>query len=456
MTADALSAFVLFGLIVGLRFDVLDPGAEWQVGGIGPGQVAAAYGVIWVASLWILGLYRLRTYWSVRGEVTDVLRAMAVAAVVSFSLIFLLKIENISRLFVLELLIAQPIVTMATRLVLRLFLGWVRDRGFNSRQMLIVGSGKEAREFAREIERNAALGLRIIGYLCGPGAVPKTSDHPVLGTVDQIQEVLHSRVVDEVVICLPPNDWSYVEPVTRICAMEGKIVRVSMRALGGILTGGRYEQLGETPLVTYLNGPDHVVAMVVKRLFDIVLSGLSLIVLSPVLLALVGYIRIRDGSPVLFQQQRVGLHGRLFTCLKFRTMTRDAEERFQEIAHLSDIRGPAFKMTADPRITPTGHWLRKTSLDELPQLINVLKGDMSIVGPRPALPREVEGYSVWHRRRLAMRPGMTGLWQVEARRDDSFDNRANHDLRYIDRWSIWLDLKIMLRTIPAILQQEGR
>jgi exopolysaccharide biosynthesis polyprenyl glycosylphosphotransferase len=456
MTADALSAFVLFGLIVGLRFDVLDPGAEWQVGGIGPGQVAAAYGVIWVASLWILGLYRLRTYWSVRGEVTDVLRAMAVAAVVSFSLIFLLKIENISRLFVLELLIAQPMVTVATRLVLRRFLGWIRDRGFNSRQMLIVGSGKEARAFALEIERNAALGLRVIGYLSGSGPVPKTGDHPILGTVDQIEGVLHSRVVDEVVICLPSNEWRYVEPVTRICAEEGKIVRVSMRALGGTLTGGRYEQLGDTPLVTYLHGPDRVVALAVKRLFDIVISALSLVILSPVLLTVAAYIQIRDGSPVLFRQERVGLHGRPFNCLKFRTMVRDAEARFPEVAHLSEMRGPAFKMTLDPRITRTGTWLRKTSLDELPQLINVLKGEMSIVGPRPAIPREVAGYSVWHRRRLSMRPGMTGLWQVEGRRDADFDNRANHDLRYIDRWSIWLDVKIMLRTVPAILQQEGR
>jgi exopolysaccharide biosynthesis polyprenyl glycosylphosphotransferase len=376
--------------------------------------------------------------------------------VASFSLIFLLKLENVSRVFVLVLLIAQPIVTVATRLALRLFLGWMRDRGYNSRQMLIIGSGREAHEFAREIERHAALGLRIIGYLAGPGGSSRVGDRGVLGTVDQIEEVLHRLVVDEVAICLPSKDWSYVEPITRICADEGRIVRISMRALGGSLSGGRYEQLGETPLVTYLNGPDHVVALAVKRLLDIVVSALALFVLSPLILAVAAYIRIRDGSPVFFRQQRVGLHGRLFTCIKFRTMVPDAEERFPEIAHLSEVRGPAFKMTADPRITRTGAFLRRTSLDELPQLINVLKGDMSIVGPRPALPREVAGYSVWHRRRLAMRPGMTGLWQVEARRDDDFDNRAAHDLRYIDRWSIWLDVKIMLRTIPAVFQQEGR
>jgi exopolysaccharide biosynthesis polyprenyl glycosylphosphotransferase len=456
MTADALSAFLLFGLVVGLRFEYLDPTAQWIVGGLSPEQVAAAYGVIWVGSLWLLGLYRLRTHWSLRGEVMDVLRAAAFATVTSMSLLFLLKFENISRLFVLILLVAQPLLTVATRMALRLFLGWLRSRGYNSRQMLIVGSGKEAREFAVEIERQTALGLRVIGHLAGPGASSKLGRHPVIGTIDEIEDILHSRVVDEVAICLSPRDWSYVEPVTRICEEEGKIVRVSMRALGGVLTGGRYEQVGETPLVTYLHGPDRVVALTVKRLFDILLSSVALMFLGPVMVVIAAYIRLADGSPVLFRQTRVGLHGREFTCLKFRTMARDAEQRFPEIAHLSEVRGPAFKMTDDPRITPTGRWLRRTSLDELPQLINVLRGEMSIVGPRPALTREVAGYSVWHRRRLAMRPGITGLWQVEARGDDDFDNRAALDLRYIDRWSVWMDVKIMMRTIPAMMQQQGR
>ncbi len=270
VAADALSAFLLFVLVVGLRFDYLDPAANWDVLGVDPAQLAAAYGVLWVASLWIVGLYRLRTYWSLRGEAVDILRAVAVAAVASFSLTYLLKLENISRLFVLILFVAQPVLTLASRLALRAYLRWVRGRGQNEQQVLIVGSGKEAREFAREIEGHTALGMRVIGYLAGPGTSPMAGDHPVLGTIDEIQEVLHGRVVDEVVICLPPNDWSYVEPVTRICADEGKIVRVAMQPLGDILSGGRFEQLGDTPLVTYLPGPDRVVALALKRLFDIV------------------------------------------------------------------------------------------------------------------------------------------------------------------------------------------
>jgi exopolysaccharide biosynthesis polyprenyl glycosylphosphotransferase len=453
--ADAVSAMVLFGLVLTLRFDFLDPNAEWRAAA-GTLQVAAAYATIWVGALWILGLYRLRAYWSLRGEFIDLARAAAIAAVTSFSLIYLFKLEDVSRLFVIVLVVSQPIATVTGRLALRTFLGALRSRAYNSRQVLIVGAGNEAREFARELERHSELGLRIMGHLVAPGEHPAPPEYPVIGTFDQIEDVLHNHVVDEVVICLPPRDWSYVEPLTRICAEEGKIVRVSMRALGGALTGGRSEQLGDIPLVTFLHGPDRVVGLAIKRVFDIAISGLSLVLLSPVILGVTAYIRLRDGAPVLFAQERVGLHGRPFKCYKFRTMVPDAEARFPQIAHLSEVRGPAFKLTNDPRITRTGAWLRRTSIDELPQLINVLRGEMSIVGPRPAVSWEVAKYSVWHRRRLSMRPGMTGLWQVEARRDNDFDTRAQHDLQYIDRWSVWLDIKILLRTIPAVWQQQGR
>jgi len=180
------------------------------------------------------------------------------------------------------------------------------------------------------------------------------------------------------------------------------------------------------------------------------------VLLSPVLLAIAAYIRLRDGSPILFRQVRVGMHGRPFTILKFRTMVADADTRYAEVEDLSTTRGAAFKMADDPRVTTWGHVLRKTSIDELPQLWNVLRGDMSLVGPRPAPPREVNQYDVWHRRRLSMKPGMTGLWQISSRLDQDFDDRAKLDLDYIDRWSFWLDLRIVVQTVPAVLHFEGR
>jgi exopolysaccharide biosynthesis polyprenyl glycosylphosphotransferase len=322
--------------------------------------------------------------------------------------------------------------------------------------MLIVGDGPQAREFAREVVAQRELGLQIVGFLAGPHEHEDASTAAALGTVDDIERVLHERVVDEVAICLSPPDWEYIEPITRICEEEGKVVRVSMRAVGGVLGSGYMDEIGDTPIMTFLYGPDRILGLALKRIADVGLSLVLLVLLSPLLLSIALYIRVRDGSPVLFRQQRVGLHGRLFTCIKFRTMVPGAEAMQDSISHLNRVTGPAFKIPDDPRITGSGRFLRRTGLDELPQLLNVLRGEMSIVGPRPAPPREVAGYSVWHRRRLMMRPGLTGVWQVEARQDDDFDRRAELDLQYIDRWSLWMDFKIMARTIPAIISQQGR
>ncbi len=225
---------------------------------------------------------------------------------------------------------------------------------------------------------------------------------------------------------------------------------------GLILPGGIVEDFDGIQVLSLVYGPDRTLGLLGKRALDIVLAAVGLVVLSPVFLVVAAVMVATDGRPILFRQVRVGLHGRPFSIVKFRTMTPDAEERYDDVADLSDTRGPAFKMKNDPRITRIGGFLRKTSIDEIPQLWNVLRGEMSIVGPRPAPPREVAEYDVWHRRRLSMKPGMTGLWQVEARFDEEFDHRARLDLAYIDRWSIWLDIKIIAKTIPAMVANPGR
>jgi lipopolysaccharide/colanic/teichoic acid biosynthesis glycosyltransferase len=189
-----------------------------------------------------------------------------------------------------------------------------------------------------------------------------------------------------------------------------------------------------------------------KRLFDVAVGWVALVLLAP-LLAFVGLlIRAVDGGPVLFRQTRIGLNGRPFRLIKFRTMEPGAEDRLGELMARNEIRGPAFKVTDDPRLTRTGRVLRATSLDELPQIWNVLRDEMSLVGPRPPLPWEVDAYDPWHHRRLAVKPGITGLWQVQAREGEDFDQRVELDLEYIDRWSMWLDLEIIVRTIPAMFK----
>ena len=189
-----------------------------------------------------------------------------------------------------------------------------------------------------------------------------------------------------------------------------------------------------------------------KRLFDVAFGGVALVLLAP-LLAFVGLVvRAVDGGPILFRQTRIGLHGRPFQLIKFRTMEPGAEDRLEELMARNEIRGPAFKVTDDPRLTRTGRILRATSLDELPQIWNVLRDEMSLVGPRPPLPWEVDAYDPWHHRRLAVKPGITGLWQVQARQGEDFDQRVELDLEYIDRWSVWLDIEIIVRTIPAMFK----
>jgi len=285
-----------------------------------------------------------------------------------------------------------------------------------------------------------------------PTQAPFVPSRPILGTLDAIQAILHNQVVDEVAICLPAVDWPIVEPVTRLCEEEGKIVRIPLQSAGFTLPGGRLEDFDGTPILSLVYGPDRAVGLALKRVLDILGAALALVVFSPILLGVAVLVRIRDGSPILFRQTRIGLHGRPFTLYKFRTMIPDAEARLAELLALNEIEGQAFKLSNDPRLTRTGRFLRRTSLDELPQFWNVLRGEMSIVGPRPPLPREVAAYDLWHRRRLSMKPGITGLWQVSARHEEDFDRWVELDLAYIDRWSLWLDFKIMARTIPAMLQ----
>jgi len=451
MLVDGLLAA---GLLVALS--VVRFGADWAVHWreVIPEPLAfvALYAVGWVAVLALHGLYRPRARWTIRSEAADLARATVVMILLSLSVLFFFRQPDVSRLFLVFLFPAQFVLTLATRVLLRWGFRLLRERGYNARFMLIVGAGPRGQAFARRLAEHPDLGLNVVGYVDDEDASDLPAGTSLLGRLDDLPTILHSRVVDEVAICLPFDQWNLVDAIARICEDEGKIVRVPMDVLDHAFAAGKMEDLDGLPVFSLVSGPDRLAALALKRLIDLAGSAAALVLLSPVLLAVAITIRVKDGPPVLFRQTRVGLHGRPFRVAKFRTMVADAEARYGEVVDRSDPR--AFKLVDDPRITPLGAFLRRTSLDELPQLWNVLRGQMSLVGPRPAPPREVEGYDVWHRRRLSMKPGITGLWQVTARHDDDFDNRASLDLDYIDRWSLWLDVKILARTIPAAL--EGR
>ncbi len=454
MIADAVIAAGLFVVLSVVRFGS-DWIQEWGLANVDALQAALLYGVAWPALLWVTGLYRLRSRWSIRSEIADLFRAWILLAVGFFALLFLLKLGDVSRLFLLLLLFTQVVVTFLSRFALRRVFAMVRARGHNTRYLLVVGTGASAIAFAERVERHRDLGLRVAGHLSLEPGPAMVGDRPVLGTLDEIEDILHSTIVDEVAICLPPTSLHLVEPITRLCEEEGRVVRLPLDDLGP-LTGGRVEEFDGIPVMSFVYGPDRVLGLVAKRLLDMAIASLALVVLSPAFLVIALWIRAVDGAPVLFRQTRIGLHGRPFKVFKFRTMVPDAEAQLRDLEELNEVRGHAFKVTDDPRLSRTGRWLRRTSLDELPQLWNVLVGSMSLVGPRPPLPREVAGYDVWHRRRLSMKPGITGLWQVSARDEEDFDRWVEIDLDYIDRWSLWLDLKIMLRTIPAMVLHQGR
>ena len=458
--ADAFSAMLLFiGLSI-VRFGPTMWQDVWATVGIDPYLAAAVYALTWVTVLWLQGLYRLRARWSRRREVIDVLVAVLFLAVVVFTTLYLFKLPNVSRLFLLLLFSFQAALTLLSREAIRAVFVRLRARGYNARYMLVVGANPDAQAFADAVDRHVELGLRPIGHIVGPhdraSGTDRDVQRPILGALDEIEQILHGTVVDEVAICLAIEDRALVEPITRLCEDEGRVVRIPIGESTLIIAGGRVEDFDGISVLSLVYGPDRIIGIAMKRLIDIAIAAVALIVLSPFLLAVAALIRFRDGPPVLFRQERVGLHGRPFRVAKFRTMVPDAEALLPDLEAENEIQGHAFKMTDDPRLSRSGRWLRGTSIDELPQLWNVLRGDMSIVGPRPPLPREVDGYDIWHRRRLSMKPGITGLWQVAARRDPDFDHWVRLDLDYIDHWSLWLDLKIVARTIPAMLTQEGR
>jgi len=455
LVADAIVAAALVMVVSMVRFG---PGwqAVWQSSAALAWLLLLAYVVAWVGLLGLNGAYRPRAHWSAWGEGQAVIRAALLLGLGSIATLFILDLADVSRSIVLALIPLLAIATVLDRLALRLLLRMARRRGRNLRRVIVVGTGPEAQAFARQLEDHWSLGL-IVDGLVGPLPSPAIDAWPVLGPIDRLPSILHERVVDEVAICLPPDDADRLEAISRLAADQGKIVRIPLEVPTVALSIGHIEDLDGTPVLSIVAGPDRELAMAVKRLLDMVGAAVGLVVLSPLLLVVALAIARSDGRPIIFRQRRAGLNGRPFRIVKFRTMERDADARRAELRGLNEIEGNAsFKMTNDPRVTRIGRFLRRTSIDELPQLWNVLTGEMSLVGPRPHPFDDVAGYDDWHRRRLSMKPGITGLWQIGARTERDFDRWVKKDLEYIDRWSLWLDLRVIAQTLPALLRAEGR
>jgi exopolysaccharide biosynthesis polyprenyl glycosylphosphotransferase len=452
---DGLIAVAAFLLASYWRFGA-DWTSLWRLYLPDPSGFLIGYALGWVTVLAVNGLYRPRARWTFRSEALDVLRATVVMAIVTLAVLFFFKLPDVSRLFLIYLFPITATLTLASRVALRFGFERLRRRGRNLRYVLILGAGPRGQAFAAKLEGHRELGLRVVGFLDDDATFAAPNRWAYLGPLERLETILHDQVIDEVVICLPFTQWPIRDAIVQLCVQEGKIVRIPIEMLDRLIATGKVEELDGTPVFSLVAGPDRALALAMKRLIDIGVAVFVLVLLSPLLIGVGAAIVLDGGRPILFRQVRVGLHGRRFSLAKFRTMVPDAEARRDELNHRNEVRGPAFKVTDDPRVTRIGRFLRRTSLDELPQAWNVLVGQMSLVGPRPPLPGEVVDYDLWHRRRLSMKPGITGLWQVEARRDGDFDRWVEKDLEYIDRWSPLLDLQILARTIPAVLRAEGR
>lgn len=413
---------------------------------------------VWTILLFQFRVYRSYRTHSVLDELFSLSKVVISGGLVIGALSFILKTTYLSRTFILLFMITSIVLLGAERLVVRMASHVVRRLGYNFRNVIIVGIGETAREICSKILAYQEWGLRIVGMVTDqPGNCPSSIDGcPVVGTLTELEDIVHRHVVDEVIFAVPGRNLEELEDTLLMLEEHGINVRLVANIFPHVIAKIHVEELETIPLLSFTTIPTDTVALAVKRAFDLTMTLFLLVFLSPLMLVTAAVVKFTSPGPVLFRQKRCGLNGRTFTLYKFRSMYDDAEDRKKDLESLNEMEGPVFKIKDDPRITPLGRFLRRTSIDELPQLWNVLKGDMSIVGPRPPVPEEVGKYERWQRRRLSMRPGLTCLWQISGRnRIRDFKEWVRLDLQYIDTWSLTLDLKIFLKTIPVVLLSRG-
>jgi exopolysaccharide biosynthesis polyprenyl glycosylphosphotransferase len=392
----------------------------------------------------------------------DVLRSWFWGYAITVMLIAFFTKTGISldQVFLPWYAVSSLVSLMTFRALLRIFLWSIRRHGYNYRQVMIIGTNRRAKHLVEVLEMEERFGYRVVGIIDDePSRMtifePRNFEH--LGCFADLERILKEHIIDEVFLTLPLR--SHYETIMEMAA-RCEAVGVTMRMIADFfplkIAKSKVHLMDDVPLLSMTAVPEGQLQLYLKRVIDVsgALFGLVFIAwwLFPIVAVL---IKLQSKGPIFFLQERVGLNGRRFKMIKFRSMVQNAEELRSELEQLNEADGPVFKIREDPRITPIGKFLRKTSIDELPQLINVLVGQMSLVGPRPPIPSEVEEYRWDQRRRLSVKPGITGLWQVSGRSDLSFKEWVELDLLYIDTWSILEDFHILLKTIRAVLDRKG-
>jgi exopolysaccharide biosynthesis polyprenyl glycosylphosphotransferase len=370
--------------------------------------------------------------------------------------LYLVHADDIPRSIVLITVGLVTVCLSLRRLAYRVMLYRRFDRGLGTRNVLIVGTGPEAYALRHHLESVRHLGYTFKGFIELPGSNARlaTAAGEVVGTLETLFQSARKQFVDEIFFSTP-CERGIVQNVLAQARIHGVDLRVVPDMYDGLTWNSPIEYIGQFPTIPLHCGHVPEAGLVFKRLFDILFSSAVLVALLPIMLVIAIAVKLDSPGPVLYWSERIGKKGHVFRCIKFRTMVRDAEKRRASMMDMNERDGVLFKITNDPRITRVGYFLRKYSLDELPQFFNVLRGDMSVVGPRPPIASEVKEYKLSHLRRLDVTPGITGLWQVQGRQDPSFASYVSLDMTYIDNWSIWLDFKIIMRTIGVVFAGTG-
>jgi exopolysaccharide biosynthesis polyprenyl glycosylphosphotransferase len=416
--------------------------------------------IIWSVLFFTYHSYHSHRTIPVTTEALRTVRVVVVGNILLATVAYLIPLRQLSRVWFVLFGVISAILLVLEKILVRVLARYIRSKGLNYRTILIVGTGRRATDLAKVIVGHKFWGFKLLGFVSdGHRLSNGWANFRVFGDVPDLRRILEKgqigEPIDEIVFAVTRKKLDEMKQIFLMCEELGIRTRIAMNFFSNKVARIEIEELEGIPFLTFTTTPSNETQLAFKRLLDVTVSLVILALAAPVIIVVALAIKATSPGSVFFKQNRVGLNGRKFTLYKFRTMIEDAHARRGEVEHLNEMTAPVFKAKDDPRITPVGRFLRRFSFDELPQLWNVLKGDMSLVGPRPPIPEEVASYHRWHRRRLSMKPGLTCLWQVSGRNNVDFERWMKMDLQYIDNWSPSLDFKILLRTIPAVLSGKG-
>lgn len=455
---DGLLIYAAFALAYWVRYSLaVGPLIQQRVSFAAYQPLALLLLGIMMSVLLIKGAYRIRMSTDVVDEIAVIFSAATITVGAIVVITTMLHQDLYSRGVIVYVWVLVIALVALGRAVYRGIQGYCYRRGWGARRVLVVGATDAAKMAMQSMTNRPDLGYHLVGFV-DHRAAPHIRDFGrfrALGTVADIPDVIERAAIDEVVIALPASSHEQVWPILSVCEQRGVGLKLIPDLFEMSLSRVQVDDIGGIPLLDVHERPSRRLARLAKRVVDIMIAGTAAILSLPLMLLLMALIRLETPGPALLCQERIGAGGRRFTCFKLRTMHAGAHEQVAALQHLNDTEGPLFKIKQDPRHTRVGRRIRSWSLDELPQLFNVLRGDMSIIGPRPPLQAEVERYEPWHMRRLEVPPGLTGIWQVSGRSDLAFDEMVMMDIYYVDNWSLSLDARILLRTIIAVLARHG-